>query len=375
MTRLGVSSALVDGRVVDGDVEVDDGVVTRIGLPPASGGLRAVPGLVDAQVNGFDGVDLMSATAEEVVHVSRALASRGVTSWLPTLITGPERDVSHALRVLDAAHASAAEGGARLLGVHLEGPFLSPRRLGTHPREHRRDPDPELLARLRGHSDRLGVVAVTLAPELPGALDLVRTLVAEGVVVSLGHSDATAAQAHAGFDAGAVAVTHCFNAMSGLHHREPGLAGAALARPGVTVQVVVDGHHLADDAVRVVFAAAAGRVVLVTDATAASARDDGAYVLAGVALEVRDGAVRNDAGDLAGSALTLDAAVRNAASLGLDPVAVLDAATAAPARMLRRDDVGSLRPGSRADVAVLDDDLVVREVLLGGRSIETAGAR
>ncbi len=168
----------------------------------------------------------------------------------------------------------------------------------------------------------------------PGALDLVRGLAADGVLVSLGHSDATAEQAHAGFDAGARSVTHLFNAMSPLRHRAPGLPGAALVRDGVTVQLVVDGHHLADDVVRLVWAAARGRVVLVTDATAASAREDGTYVLAGMPVEVRAGAVRNDRGDLAGSALTLDAAVRNACALGFDPAEVLASVTSRPAALL-----------------------------------------
>lgn len=365
--RLGVARALVGGRLVSGDVEVADGVVTRVGLPPAAGGGTAAPGLVDLQVNGFDGVDLMAADAGAVRHVARALAARGVTAWLPTLITADPAETERALRVLgEVAAAGPGPGEARVLGVHLEGPFLSARRLGTHPPQHRRDPDPALLDRWLPLAP---VVAVTLAPELPGALATVRRLVGAGVRVSLGHSQATAAQAHAGFEAGASAVTHVFNAMSPLHHREPGLPGAALARPGVLVQLVVDGHHLADDVVRVVWAAAAGRTVLVTDATAASARPDGSYALAGVDLTVHGGAVRNPEGALAGSALTLDRAVRNACGLGFDEASVLQAATGTPARLLGRADVGVLEPGARADVVVLDDELTVHEVLLAGRPV------
>ncbi len=365
MNRLGVSAALVDGVLLAGDVEVVDDVVTRVGLPATPGGRVAAPGLVDLQVNGFDGVDVMTADADGLRHVSRALAAHGVTSWLPTLITAPTGDTDRALATL-AGHADG-DDAARLLGVHLEGPFLSPRRLGTHPREHRRDPGADQLRAWR----RAGpVVAVTLAPELPDAVALVRELARDGVLVSLGHSDATAAQAHAAFDAGAAAVTHVFNAMSPLRHREPGLPGAALARPDVTVQLVVDGHHLADDVVRLVFAAARGRTVLVTDATAASARADGDYALAGVDVRVRSGAVRNAAGDLAGSALTLDAAVRNSHALGVDLAEVLSAATEAPARLLRRPDVGRLHPGARADVVVLEPDLALSAVLVGGRHLQ-----
>jgi N-acetylglucosamine-6-phosphate deacetylase len=366
--RLGVSAALVDGRLLPGDVEVADGRVAAVGLAAAPGGRIAAPGYVDLQVNGFAGVDVMAADEHGVAELSRALATHGVTAWLPTLITAAVADTDRALgtlrRVLDAG---PAPGEARPLGVHLEGPFLSPRRLGTHPAEHRRDPDPDLARRWCATAP---VVAVTLAPELPGGLDLVRLLADAGVLVSLGHSDATAEQAHAGFDAGARTVTHLFNAMSPLHHRAPGLPGAALARPDVVVQLVVDGHHLADDAVRTAWSAARGRVVLVTDATAASARADGSYAHARVAVEVRGGAVRNGAGALAGSALTLDAAVRNACALGVDLADALVAATEAPARLLGRDDVGHLRPGGPADLVVLDDALRVDTVLLAGVPVE-----
>jgi N-acetylglucosamine-6-phosphate deacetylase len=361
---LGVAAALVDGRLLPGDVEVAGGGVTRVGLPPAPGARIAAPGFVDLQVNGFAGVDVLAADADGLREIARALPEHGVTSWLPTLVTAAPARTEHALVVLrEAVEGPRVPGTARALGVHLEGPFLSPERLGTHPAEHRRDPDAEALRRWRALAP---VLAVTLAPELPGALDLVRGLAADGVLVSLGHSDATAEQAHAGFDAGARSVTHLFNAMSPLRHRAPGLPGAALARDGVTVQLVVDGHHLADDVVRLVWAAARGRVVLVTDATAASASEDGTYVLAGMPVEVRAGAVRNGRGDLAGSALTLDAAVRNACALGLDPADVLASVTSRPAALLGRTDLGVLRPGARADLVVLEDDLTVRETWVDG---------
>lgn len=368
--RLGVSAALVRGSLVPGDVEVTEEAVTRVGLPAAKGGRIAAPGYVDMQVNGFAGVDVMTADEDGIALISRALAAHGVTSWVPTLITAAEDSTTRALGVLGRLLSSGVGESPRTavpLGVHLEGPFLSPRRLGTHPAQHRRDPDRELLARWRRAAP---VVAVTLAPELPGALEMVRELSRDGVLVSLGHSDATAEQAHAGFDAGARTVTHLFNAMSPLHHRAPGMPGAALGRPDVVVQLVVDGHHLAPDAVRTAWAAARGRVVLVTDATAAAGRADGSYALAGVEVEVRGGAVRNAAGALAGSALTLDAAVRNVCELGADPVDALVAVSETPARLLGRSDVGTLAPGWRADLVVLDDDLTVRDVLVGGRPVD-----
>lgn len=373
--RLGVGAALVHGRLLPGDVSLDNGVVAAVGLPPAPGGRIAAPGLVDVQVNGFAGIDLMTADVEAIGSLARSLVASGVTAWLPTLITAGADQTRRALDVLAAvvpAPGSSWPASAALpLGVHLEGPYLSPYRLGTHPPEHRRDPSP---GELRGWLDRAPVVAVTLAPELPGSLDLVRDLSGRGVLVSLGHSDATAEQAHAAFDSGARSVTHLFNAMTALRHREPGLPGAALSRSDVTVQVVVDGHHLAPEVVRLAFAAAEHRVVLVTDATAAAGRPEGRFALAGVPLEVREGAVRNPQGRLAGSALTLDRAVRNAVEIGVHPAAALTAATETPARLLGRSDVGCLQPGARADVAVFEEDLSLRETYLAGRHVDRTAA-
>lgn len=368
--RLGVGAAFVDGAMVPGDVMLRDGVVDAVGLPPAPGGRVAIPGLVDLQLNGFAGVDLMTADEGDVRAVGRALARCGVTAYLPTLITAEPGATSRALGVLGAAVADTDALGARLLGVHLEGPFLSARRLGTHPPEQRRDPDPALLEQWRTVGP---VVAVTLAPELPGALEIIARLARDGVLVSVGHSDATAEQAHAAFDAGARMVTHLFNAMSPLHHRAPGVPGAALARDDVVVQLVVDGHHLADDVIRMTWRAARGRVVLVTDATAAAGMPvgsgDGLYLLGEVDLRLRDGAVRNSAGDLAGSALTLDAAVRGACALGIPLAEVLAAVTATPARLLGRSDIGQLVPGARADIVVLDDALAVHAAYRDGRVV------
>ena len=363
--RLGVAAALVDGALLPGDVEITGGTVSAVGLPAAGRSRIAAPGLLDLQVNGFAEVDVMAADLDGIRRISAALTDHGVTAWLPTLITAPAEHTRRALGVLAEAMTEGTPG-AQVLGVHLEGPYLSPQRLGTHPAEHRRDPDLDEVEAWRGLAP---IAAVTLAPELPGALELVEKLSADGVLVSLGHSDATNEQAHAGFDAGSRSATHLFNAMSPLRHRDPGLPGAALARPDVTVQLIVDGHHLADDVVRLVWSAARGRVVLVTDATEAAAREEGEYEIAGVPVEVRAGAVRNATGVLAGSALTLDAAVRNAVALGLDLAEVLTAVTATPARLIGRTDLGVLAPGSRADLVVLEDDLTVAATYVGGEQV------
>jgi N-acetylglucosamine-6-phosphate deacetylase len=258
----------------------------------------------------------------------------------------------------------AQPAGPRILGVHLEGPFLSPNRLGAHPGEARRDPDRALVERLL----EAGPVAyVTLAPELHGALDLVDFLHERGILVSCGHSDATAEQAAAAFDRGVGTVTHLFNAMRPLRHRDPGIAGAALVRDDVIVQVILDGHHLAEETARLVWRAAAGRVALVTDAIAATGTDDGSCRLGGVEVVVRDGVARRADGVLAGSVLTMIEAVRNLHALGAPLVDAVAAATSVPARAARRPGLGVLRQGSDADIIVLDDRLELRTVLLAGR--------
>ena len=356
--RLGVEAAIVDGTLVPGDLDVVDGRVAAVALSDGGRGDGiAVPGFVDLQVNGFGGVDFAAAAAAGYRRAGAALLETGVTAFQPTLITTPEDELLGAL-----AEVPREPIGPRILGVHLEGPFLSPRRLGAHPAAARRDPDPALLERL---VDAGPVSYVTLAPELDGALELVDLLRSRGVVVSFGHSDASAEEAHRGFDRGVATVTHLFNAMRPFAHRDPGIAGAALARDDVAVQVIVDGQHLADDAVRLVLRAADGRVALVTDAIAAAGVGDGSYRLSGVDVEVRDGVARQADGLLAGSVVTMPESVRRLHALGVPLVEAVAAATMVPARIVGVD-AGVLRVGGPADVVVLDDRLEVRTVFLGG---------
>jgi N-acetylglucosamine-6-phosphate deacetylase len=357
--RLGVEAALVDGTLVPGDVELDGGLVAAVGLAGGGSGI-AVPGFVDLQVNGFAGVDFLGADADGFATAGDALLETGVTAYLPTLITSAEADLVNALRsVPETRH------GPRILGVHLEGPFLSPARLGTHGLRARRDPDPSLLDRLLEAGP---VKLMTLAPELPGALELVGILQARGVTVSLGHTNATAAEANAAFDRGVRTVTHVFNAMRPLAHRDPGIVGAALVRPDVVLQAIVDNVHLDPDVVRLLWAVAAGRLALVTDATAAAGVGDGTYALGEIEIVVTDDVVRSGDGVLAGSALTMPQAVRNLVAAGAPLERALEAASTVPARVLGLPHLGRLFPGGPADVAVLDDRLEVVRAIVGGET-------
>jgi N-acetylglucosamine-6-phosphate deacetylase len=357
--RLGVEAALHDGLLVPGDVEIIDGRIGRIGLPGPNGHGIASPGFVDLQVNGFGGVDFLDSDGAGYRRAGEALLETGVTAYLPTFITTPED------QLLAAVDEVPVDGIApRILGIHLEGPFLAPGRLGTHPPLARRDPDPALLERLLA-SGRIRLV--TLAPELEGADQLIDLLLRRGVTVSSGHTDATANEANEAFDQGVRTVTHLFNAMRPLRHRDPGIAGAALARDDVVVQIILDGVHLAPETARLVWRAAAGRVALVTDAVSGAGVQDGSYSLGGFEVKIRDGVARGPDGQLAGSVLTMIEAVRNLHALDVPLSKALEAASTVPAGVLGLSDVGRLAPGGPADVVVVDDNLRIERVLVGGQ--------
>jgi N-acetylglucosamine-6-phosphate deacetylase len=360
--RLGVEAALVRGELVAGDVEVEEDRIAAVGLAKGPRGRVAIPGFVDLQVNGYGGVDFLSASTDDYRRAGEALLLAGVTAYQPTFITSAEAVTVEALQGMPTA-----ERGPRVLGAHVEGPFLSPERPGTHPLEHLKAPDVALLDRLL---DAGRVTQMTLAPELPGADALIERLRERGVAVSAGHTNATAEEAHHAFDLGVGGVTHIFNAMRPFRSRDPGIAGAALTSPGVVIAMVVDGHHLADETVRLVWACAAGRVALVTDAMAAAgtARNGGTFQLGDVEVAVEDGAApKRQDGTLAGTVLTMIDAVRNLHALGVPFEQAVGAATEVPARFLGRGDVGSLEPGAHADVVVLDDRLEIQSVLCAGQ--------
>lgn len=358
--RLGVEAALVRGVLVRGDVEIVDGVIVDVGLGDGTPGRIAVPGFVDLQVNGFGGVDFLAAGADDYRRAGEALLQTGVTAFQPTFITAAES------AMVDALRAMPPNGSApHVVGAHLEGPFLSPERLGTHPFEHRRDPDLELLDRLL---DVGRVTEMTLAPELAGADALIRRLLDRGVVVSAGHTNATADVAREAFDLGISTTTHLFNAMRPFRSRDPGIIGVALTRPDVSVQLIVDGHHLADETVLLVWAAAAGRLALVSDATAGAGVGGGSYQLGDVSIEVENGVPTREDGVLAGTVLTMIEAVRNLHALGISFEDAVGAATEVPARIVGRSDLGALEPGGAADVVVLDDRLEIVNVLCAGET-------
>ena len=302
-----------------------------------------IPGLIDIQLNGGLGHDFTEEPGS-IWRVGARLPAYGVTAFVPTVVTS---SADARKRMLDTIAGGPPPGyaGAQVLGAHFEGPFISPQASGAHDRSHLRLPT-EADADVSAWSRDAGVRMVTIAPELPGALDLIRQLVERGVVLSAGHSTATFDEGRAGIEAGIRYATHVFNAMPPLGHREPGLAGAVLSDPRVTVGLIPDGIHV-HPAVAGLVCAALGinRLSLVTDATSGLGMEPGRYSLGGRDVEVDGTAVRLvDDGRLAGSALTADQALRSLVAItGWTPLDAARSMTSVPARLLGLDDRGGIR--------------------------------
>ncbi len=328
---------IVDG-VISGDADSHGEVVD-------ASGLRIVPGFIDLQINGGWGLDLQRDPASMWALAGR-LVEVGVTSFLPTLTTNGysrRREAFNAWRSGPPASGELAKGGADPIGWHIEGPWLAPSRHGAHSRELlQRVPDDVPV----DYTPAGGVRLVTLAPELSGATAMVNALTRQGVVVSVGHSEATPAQARAAFDAGATMGTHLFNAMSGVHHRDVGLATALLVEP-VYVGMIVDGVHVDPDVVRLAWRLAGNRLIAVSDAVP----------FMGTAAASPDDAVRLFDGTLAGSSIGLDRAVGNlVAFTGCSLAEAVATVTEIPASCLGLTDRGRIEVGRRADVVALDAD-------------------
>ncbi|MFZ1011145.1 MAG: N-acetylglucosamine-6-phosphate deacetylase [Candidatus Sulfotelmatobacter sp.] len=333
------------------------------------------PGFVDIHMHGGAGLDVMRASVAELPHLHKFLATHGVTGYFPTTVAAPLDQTYVALeRLADAIEAGQVSQGtngdaaqARPLGIHLEGPFLSHKRRGVHPPENLLEPTLEIFDRLwqaaRGHARMM-----TIAPELPGALEVIAEAARRKVCVSIGHSDATLETAHAGVKAGARHATHTFNAMRPLDHRDPGILGEVLTDQNLTADIIVDGIHVAPEVVQL-FLRAKGveGAVLITDATAAAGMPDGTYQLGPMQVEVKDGKCTLD-GKLAGSVLTMDGAVRNVtkfSSWGLRDA--VRAASLNPSRATGLARHGHIAPGAEANIVVLSPNGDVRKTMTRGR--------
>lgn len=358
------------GGVLDGWVRIDGGLIVEVGAGSPSGDAHELagwlaPGFVDIHVHGGGGAAFQDDAPDAAAVAAAFHRAHGTTTLLASLVSAPLDSLVAALRRLEEARAAGL-----VAGVHLEGPFLAAPRRGAHDAAVLASPSPEALDVLLA-SD--AVRMVTLAPELPGGLDAVRRIVANGAVAAVGHTTATYEQTVAAIDAGARVATHLFNGMPPALHRDPGPVLALVEDPRVTVELINDGVHLHDR----VFAATAGavgsgRVALVTDAIAATGLPDGDYELGSQRIVVAGGvSTLAGGGSLAGSVLTMDRALARSVRLGMSPVDAVACATATPAAAAGLDDVGRIEPGLRANLVALDDDFAVTRVWVDGAGQDT----
>jgi len=358
---------VLDDAVVPGRIEIEDGWIVAVEPDEVERGAPYLaPGFVDLHVHGWGGHDAMGPPAA-LDGMARALLRRGVTSFLPTALTAPLAALAEFAERVRGWIPVAPPDGATPLGYNLEGPFLAPTRKGAQNPAFLRTPADVRLADLEPVLDGLRVI--TIAPELPGALELIAALRAHGVAVSLGHSAATFDQGRAGYAAGASATTHLFNAMSGVDHHAPGLAVAALTDDQAWVELIADGQHVHPALWPIIVRAKpADRLVLVSDALAPAGTGDGRAVVGGLEVEVRgERCTLVGTTTLAGSVIALDTAVRNLARSGVPLPAAVAAASRNPLGLIGLADRGRLAVGLRADLVELDDELRVRRVARAGR--------
>jgi N-acetylglucosamine-6-phosphate deacetylase len=372
MSEVIAGRLVLSDRVVPGRVVVEGGRIRSVEPEPtAAAGPFVAPGLVDVHVHGWGGHDA-TGDAEALSGMARALLRRGVTSFLPTAPTLAADELPRFADRVRAWMPAAPFDGAEPLGFNLEGPFIAPARKGAHDPALLRTPadlPPEIVERVLD-----GLRIMTVAPELPGSLALIRRLADQGIVASIGHSNATLDEARAGYAAGGRTTTHLFNAMSGVDHRAPGLAVAALTDDEAYTELIADGFHVHPALWPIITRTKpADRLVLVSDALPLAGLGDGRTRVGGLDVEVRGGrATLLGTDTLAGSTIAIDAAVRNLVRNGLPLDRAVAAASSNPAALLRADDRGRIEAGRLAHLVLLDDDLRVVRVLRGETSVEAA---
>ncbi len=365
----------------DAGILIRDGIIESIGprgglsLPTGANEISATdriaaPGFLDVHIHGSGGHDVMEGTEDALGAVSKTIAAHGTTSYVATTVTARPEDICKSAEGISryiALQHLAADSRAEVLGIHFEGPFLSPIRRGAHPAEWLKLPSADLLGKFISAAGGHALI-LTIAPELPGALFCIDAARKSGLVVGIGHTDATNEQARAAINRGAHHAIHVYNAMRPFSHRDSGVIGAILTSPDVTAELIADGVHVDETAMRLLLQAkGAGGVILVSDGISATGMPEGEYMLGALEVTVSGGVCRNAEGKLAGSTLTLDRALRNFVGLGATLGDALRMLTLNPATLLGIEHKkGSLRVGADADIVLLDDALNVTQVWTRG---------
>lgn len=383
-TLLHVGSAITPtSEIRDAGILIRDGEIERIGkrdefeLPAGSQEIRAgdsvaIPGFIDVHIHGAGGRDVMEGTREALSTITKKVAQHGTTSIVATTVTASTDDTLHAVEGMSKYIPQQLETGdfrAEILGIHFEGPFLSKERRGVHPPNLLQPPSAEVLQKFL-HAAAGNARILTIAPELLGAIPCIDAARSLGMVISIGHTDATYEQARAAIAHGAHHATHAYNAMRPFSHRDPGVIGAVLTSPEVNAELIADGIHVDEIAMKVLLQAKGPEhVVLISDGTPATGMPDGKYKLGGIDVTVVDGVCRDAAGKLAGSTLTLDRALRNIVALGIPLANAVRMLTLNPATILGIEfKKGALRTGADADILLLNEALQITHVWARGIS-------
>ena len=367
--RISNAKLFVNGAFIDGGIDFDEKILS-LGADITGGedaeGCYVIPGLIDVHTHAACGEDCSDGKAEGMPIMARHYAAQGVTSWCPTTMTLKEPTLKRAMEVI--RDYVRPDDGAKVVGIHLEGPFLCYAKRGAQAAENLHAPDAAMFHRLNETSGGL-VKLVTVAPEEPGALDFIRE-VSQVCTVSLGHTTADYDTAMAAYAAGASHATHLFNGMPALHHREPGVIAAA-SDAGATVELITDGLHIHPSVVRLTHRLFGDKLVLISDSLRCAGMPDGDYELGGQSITMKDGkATLTGTDTLAGSSVHLMDGLRRAVSFGVPLEAAITAATLTPAKAIRMDgELGSLEEGKWADLVVLDQDLNVKAVYINGKKL------
>lgn len=362
---------------------IEDGKIAALGHgePPASlrsmtldaRGQWLVPGFIDLHVHGADGAEVMDGTLGALQAIGRFHAQHGTTGWLPTTLTASVSELETSLKAAHVLRTDESQlDGAAVLGVHLEGPFISPHRVGAQNPDHVLPPTVDVMKHLLDVAPGT-VKKVTLAPDQPGALEVIAWLQSQGVIASIGHTDGTFAETMRGIEAGATHATHLFNAMRGLHHRDGGVVGACLLSEKVICELIADGHHVDVEVMKLAVRIKGKEgIALITDAISATGKPNGCYRLGGLDIVVTDGkSLLSDGHTIAGSTLTMGQAVRNMVQLvGVSLLDAIEMASTTPARELGlAHQKGRIAVGYDADVVLLDEQLQVTRTLVHGREV------
>lgn len=353
-----------DGRIQKVDTYAPLHISDDYKVIDANGHLL-IPGMIDVHIHGANGHDMMDGTEESIVEVSRTCARTGCTSFLVTSVTSSIEDLM--IMIHNVKQVIGKEPGAKIAGIHLEGPYLNVKRKGMQNEKYLRHPNIEEMQAILKEAGSL-IKMVTIAPELPGGLEMVQFLKDQGIIVSLAHSDATYEEAKQAFATGASHVTHCFNGMRPIHHRDPGLVVAAFEEPHVSLQAIVDNVHLHPAIVRLMHRIkGAEGVVLITDALQAMYMGDGEYEFGGHQVTVSNGEARLSDGTLASSTVTMNEALRKTVETGIPLSDAVYMASATPANILGLHKKGKIVPESDADLVLINSQYEVEWTMIGGQ--------